>query len=36
MYVDTDGAFDGHRFCEPGVKEPRYRDSNIWFYPLEW
>jgi hypothetical protein len=22
--------------CEEGVKEPSYRNPNIWFYPLEY
>jgi hypothetical protein len=35
-YVDTDPYFEGHRFCEEGVKEPSYRNRNIWFFPLEF
>ena len=35
-YVNTNPYFEGHRFCEPGVKEPSYRNKNIWFYPLEY
>ncbi|KAF7562544.1 hypothetical protein G7046_g1583 [Stylonectria norvegica] len=35
-YVDVDTEFEGHRFCEENVKEPSYRNSDIWFYPLEF
>ena len=35
-YVDTDPYFEGHRFCEEGVKEPSYRNKNIWFFPCEF
>jgi hypothetical protein len=36
QFVNTDPWFDGHRFCEAGVKEPSYRNPNTWFYPLEY
>ncbi|QKX57197.1 uncharacterized protein TRUGW13939_04305 [Talaromyces rugulosus] len=35
-YVDVDPYFEGHRFCEEGVSEPSYRNSDIWFYPFEY
>ncbi|KAF2174524.1 hypothetical protein K469DRAFT_475075, partial [Zopfia rhizophila CBS 207.26] len=35
-YVDTNPYFEGYRFCEEGVREPSYRNPNIWFYPLEY
>ncbi|KAJ4293386.1 hypothetical protein N0V90_008669 [Kalmusia sp. IMI 367209] len=35
-YVDTNSHFAGHRFCEEGVREPSYRNPDIWFYPLEY
>ncbi|KAJ5976550.1 hypothetical protein N7481_010257 [Penicillium waksmanii] len=35
-FVDVDPYFDGHRFCEEGVDEPSYRNSDIWFYPFEY
>lgn len=35
-YVDVDPYFKEHRFCEEGVSEPSYRNSEIWFYPFEY
>lgn len=35
-YVDVDPFFEGHRFCEEGVKEPGYRNEAVWFYPFEF
>jgi hypothetical protein len=35
-FVDTDSYFKDHRFCEEGVKEPSYRNRNIWFFPFEY
>ncbi|CAI6339618.1 unnamed protein product [Periconia digitata] len=35
-YVDVNAKFKDHRFCEEGVREPSYRNPNIWFYPLEY
>jgi SAGA-associated factor 73 len=32
IYVDYDDAFEGHRFCEPGVKEPDYTRNETWFF----
>ena len=32
VYVDIDGAFEGHRFCEPGVKEPDLDKRDTWFF----
>ncbi|GAW22375.1 hypothetical protein ANO14919_119120 [Xylariales sp. No.14919] len=32
IFVDYDGAFDGHRFCEPNVTEPDYDRTNTWFF----
>ena len=26
------GLFDGHRFCEQGVKDPNFADPSIWFF----
>jgi len=36
IYVDVNSKFGGHRFCEKDVEEPSYRNSKIWFYPLEY
>jgi hypothetical protein len=35
-FVDTDPYFKDDRFCEEGVKEPSYRNRNIWFFPFEY
>ena len=35
-FVDTDPYFKNHRFCEEGVKEPSYRNPDIWFFPFEY
>lgn len=32
LFVDYDGAFEGHRFCEPGVVEPAYDRIESWFF----
>ncbi|KAH6604079.1 hypothetical protein Trco_007525 [Trichoderma cornu-damae] len=32
LFVDYDDAFDGHRFCEPGVVEPDYARNETWFF----
>ncbi len=32
LFVDYDAAFDGHRFCEPGVEEPDYARDDTWFF----
>ncbi|KAH8668355.1 SGNH hydrolase-type esterase domain-containing protein [Xylariales sp. PMI_506] len=32
LFVDYDLAFDGHRFCEPGVAEPDYARNDTWFF----
>lgn len=32
LFVDYDGLFDGHRFCEPGVVEPAYERVESWFF----
>ncbi|KIX03421.1 uncharacterized protein Z518_06973 [Rhinocladiella mackenziei CBS 650.93] len=34
VYVDLDKAFEGHRFCEEGVKEPDIERSETWFFNL--
>ena len=26
------GLFDGHRFCEQGVEDPKFQDDRIWFF----
>lgn len=31
-YVDIDALFDGHRFCEQGVEEPRPDWEGTWFF----
>ena len=32
-YVDIDGLLGtGHRFCEPGIKEPDLDNPNLWFW----
>ena len=35
IYVDVDGLFDGHRFCEEGVVEPADRDET-WFFNMHF
>ncbi|OTB04954.1 hypothetical protein M426DRAFT_11045 [Hypoxylon sp. CI-4A] len=32
IFVDYDEEFDGHRFCEEGVKEPDYGRMDTWFF----
>lgn len=32
VFVDYDAAFEGHRFCEPGVVEPAYNRTDSWFF----
>ncbi|KAI0123817.1 SGNH hydrolase-type esterase domain-containing protein [Xylariales sp. AK1849] len=32
LFVDYDRAFEGHRFCEPGVREPDYDRNDTWFF----
>ncbi|KAI1769198.1 SGNH hydrolase [Hypoxylon sp. FL1150] len=32
VFVDYDEGFDGHRFCEEGVKEPDYGRADTWFF----
>ncbi|KIW66135.1 hypothetical protein PV04_08337 [Phialophora macrospora] len=34
VYVDIDRAFEGHRFCEPGVKEPDLDRADTWFFNI--
>ncbi|KAJ9610738.1 hypothetical protein H2200_005515 [Cladophialophora chaetospira] len=33
-YVDIDVAFEGHRFCEAGVKEPDLDRNATWFFNI--
>jgi SAGA-associated factor 73 len=33
-YVDIDHAFEGHRFCEPGVIEPDLEREDTWFFNI--
>lgn len=33
-YVDIDAAFEGHRFCEEGVREPDVQRNETWFLTL--
>lgn len=30
--IQENGALDGHRFCEPGVKEPDQQNDKLWFW----
>jgi hypothetical protein len=32
VFVDYDGEFEGHRFCEPNVREPDYLRADTWFF----
>ncbi|KAI1094705.1 SGNH hydrolase [Rostrohypoxylon terebratum] len=32
VFIDYDQDFDGHRFCEEGVKEPDYDRKDTWFF----
>ncbi|KAI1106885.1 SGNH hydrolase [Jackrogersella minutella] len=32
IFIDYDKEFDGHRFCEEGVKEPDYDRRDTWFF----
>jgi hypothetical protein len=32
FFVDYDAEFEGHRFCEPDVKEPDYNRTDTWFF----
>ncbi|KAK0630715.1 WD40-repeat-containing domain protein [Bombardia bombarda] len=32
LFADYDGAFEGHRFCEEGVREPDYGREDTWFF----
>lgn len=31
-YVDIDAIFEGHRFCEEGVREPNSDTERTWFF----
>lgn len=33
-YVDIDGIYEGHRFCEEGVQEPDIGREDTWFFNL--
>jgi hypothetical protein len=33
-YIDTDPVFEGHRFCEPGIKEPAPSTPGNYFFHL--
>jgi hypothetical protein len=33
-YVDIDGVFEGHRFCEDGVPEPAPDRKDTWFFGM--
>ena len=35
-FVDPNPAFDGHRFCEPGVREPDPHRADTWFFLSGW
>lgn len=30
--IQSNGALDGHRFCEPGIKEPDQHNDKLWFW----
>ena len=30
--IQGDKALDGHRFCEPGIKEPDQQNDKLWFW----
>ncbi|KAK4227904.1 SGNH hydrolase-type esterase domain-containing protein [Podospora fimiseda] len=32
IFVDYNSVFEGHRFCEAGVKEPDYERVDTWFF----
>lgn len=32
LFVDYDAEWEGHRFCEPGVREPDYNRNDTWFF----
>jgi len=34
VYADIDAVFEGHRFCEDGVREPDVQRSSTWFFNL--
>ena len=36
VFVPTDPAFNGHRFCEAGVQEPAPQRSDTWFFLSGW
>lgn len=31
-WIPIDGEMEGHRYCEPGVKEPDQHNENLWIY----
>jgi hypothetical protein len=35
-YVDIDGVFEGHRFCEDGVQEPAPGRRDTWFFSMTY
>ncbi|KAK4118392.1 SGNH hydrolase [Parathielavia appendiculata] len=35
VFVPIDELFEGHRFCEPDVKEPDNKNPNSWFFLLQ-
>jgi hypothetical protein len=36
IFVPTDPAFNGHRFCEEGVLEPDHSHADTWFFLSGW
>lgn len=30
--IQANGLLDGHRFCEPGIKEPDQKNENLWLF----
>ncbi|KAI9669874.1 MAG: hypothetical protein M1831_006909 [Alyxoria varia] len=30
--IQGEGTLDGHRFCEPGIKEPDQKNGKLWFW----
>lgn len=35
-FIDPNGAYDGHRFCEPDVEEPAPGRDDTWIFLSGW